>query len=78
MVAQSTNTKLEVIQNDLGYVRRDVAELKRLQQNEYLTKDEFNAKFNPVKRIAYGIVGIFATIIGALLLWTITTILGGS
>lgn len=56
---QSADAKLAIIQNDLKYVREDVAEIKRTLQENYVTKDQFQ----PVKRIAYGIV----TLVGAVL-----------
>lgn len=76
MTAQTTETKLELIQQDLTYIKTDIDELKRMQQEKFITRVEFESKFYPVKRIAYGIVGIFGTIIGALFLWALTTILG--
>jgi hypothetical protein len=71
-MTQSTETKLELIQQNVAYIREEVGDIKRMQETKYVTTDQFR----PVMRIAYGMVGIFATIIGALLVWAITTLVG--
>ncbi len=44
--------------NDIGYIRDDIAEIKKALQENYVTKDQFA----PVKRIAYGIVSVVTAI----------------
>lgn len=55
---------LEVIANDIHYIKRDVAEIKANQQAHYVTKEEFE----PIKRIVYGLVGlIMVGVVGAVM-----------
>lgn len=63
-MAQSDETKLELISQDLGYIKRDLADIKQLQQHNYVSKDEFE----PVKKIVYGLVGLtLVAVVGALI-----------
>lgn len=58
-----TDVSLAVISTDLAYIKQDVAEIKRLQQTNYVSHDEFE----PIKRIVYGLVGIIlVAVVGAL------------
>lgn len=75
-MAQTVNTKLELIQNDLTYLRNDVQEIKVLQKNEYITREEVENKLKPIRAIAYGVVALIGTIIGAIIVWAITKTLG--
>lgn len=55
---------IKVIQNDVGYIRDDVKEIKYSLQQNYVTKDQFD----PVRKIVYGLVGlILVAVVGALL-----------
>ncbi len=58
-------TKLAVIATDIHYIQADVAEIKRLQQVNYVTKEEFY----PIKRVVYGLVGIMGAITTALIVF---------
>jgi hypothetical protein len=51
------NTSLEVIQNDISYIKSDIKEIKDSVVTGYVTKDQFE----PVKRIVYGLVGLILT-----------------
>lgn len=62
MSNQTENTKLAVIANDIQYIKGDMAEIKRMQQTNYVSRDEFE----PIKRIVYGVVGlILVAVVGA-------------
>ena len=54
MANQREIESLAVIQNDIGYIKRDVADIKTTVQNSYVTKDEFE----PIQKIVYGLVGL--------------------
>jgi thiosulfate reductase cytochrome b subunit len=43
---------LEVVKNDISYIRDDIKEIKLALRSSYVTKDQFA----PVKKIAYGTV----------------------
>jgi thiosulfate reductase cytochrome b subunit len=59
----SEKTQLAVMANDLGYIKGAVLEIKTRLEKEYVTKEEFN----PVKKIAYGVVGvILIAVVGAI------------
>lgn len=54
---------LAVIANDIGYMKRDIAEIKQTVTHSYVSKDEFE----PIKKIVYGLVGlILVAVVGAL------------
>lgn len=60
---QTDETKLAVISTDIAYIKSDVAEIRRMQQTNYVSHDEFE----PIKRIVYGLVGlILVAVVGAL------------
>ncbi len=59
---QSDETKLAVIATDISYIKTDVADIKRNQSLNFVSKDEFE----PIKRIVYGVVGlILVAVVGA-------------
>lgn len=57
---------VEVIANDIHYIRRDVDIIKASLEKEYVTQDQFE----PIKRIVYGLVSIILTsvVVGVLAL----------
>ena len=58
------NHNLEVMANDLSYIREDVTEIKSQLRGSYVSKDEFE----PIKKIVYGLVGlILVAVVGALM-----------
>lgn len=53
-----------VIAVDIGYIKRDVGEIKEKLDRDYVSKDEFS----PVRNIVYGLVGILGiATLGAIL-----------
>ena len=58
---------VEVIANDIHYIRRDVEEIKSSLEREYVTQDQFQ----PIQKIVYGMVSIVltASLVGMLALW---------
>ena len=42
---------------DVDYIKRDVAEIKRVMEANYVTQDQFE----PIKRIVYGLVSVILT-----------------
>lgn len=50
---EKKGTDYELIRNDIGYIKKEVSEIKELISNEYVTKTEFK----PIKNIVYGLVG---------------------
>lgn len=55
--SSSEDSDIAVIKNDIGYIKQDVAEIKRMQQSHYVSKEEFE----PIKRLVYGLVGLILT-----------------
>lgn len=45
---------MKVMANDLGYVRKDISDIKVKLESHYITKSEFA----PVKAVVFGLVGI--------------------
>lgn len=55
---------LAVIQTDLGYMKRDISEIKATVTTGYVSR----AEYEPVKRLVYGLVGLMLTfVVGAIL-----------
>jgi len=61
---QNTNTQnIDVIATKIDYIQRDVADIKRKLEADYVTREEFE----PIKKIVYGMVSvILLAVIGAL------------
>ena len=58
------NTQIAVLTNDIGYIKKTVEETKKLIEDKYVTK----AEFDPIKRIVYGVVSlILIGVVGALI-----------
>ena len=51
----------------LGYIREDVAEIKKRLERNYITKQEFE----PIKRLVYGVVALIGAGIVGLFLRTV-------
>lgn len=55
---------IDVIANDISYIKRDVIEIKTRMENNYVTREEFE----PIKKIVYGLVSlILVTVVVAVL-----------
>lgn len=60
----SKSVNINVVANDIAYIKRDVAEIKDKLEGEYVTK----AEFAPVKMLIFGAVGLVLTsVVGALI-----------
>lgn len=58
------NIDLAVILNKVGYIEKEVTDIKTKLEKEYVTQDQFE----PVKKIVYGMVGtILLAVIGAVI-----------
>ena len=57
---------VEVIANDIHYIRRDVEDIKSKLEKEYVTQDQFD----PIKKIVYGLVSVILTtvVVGLLMI----------
>jgi len=53
-------TNIDIIANDLSYIRRDLNEIKHKLENEYVTRESFE----PIKRVVYGLVSLILTGVG--------------
>lgn len=55
-------SSIDVIANDITYIKRDVADIKSKLEADYVTLDQFE----PIRNVVYGMVGIILTgVIGA-------------
>jgi hypothetical protein len=64
IIQNGANVVLAVIQNDITYIKQEVDDIKKLVENKYVTKDEFD----PIKKVVYGMVGlILVAVVGAVL-----------
>jgi len=63
MARETNETKLAVIQNDIGYIKDTMKSLDQKVSSHYVSKEEFE----PIKKIVYGLVGlILVAVVGAL------------
>lgn len=63
-IAEAASMAQSVVNVDMGYIKRDVNEIKEMLNNKYITKEAFG----PVKNIAYGLVSaVMLAVIGALM-----------
>lgn len=67
---RSGNGTLDVIKNDIGYIKDDIKEIKSQINSNYVTKDQFE----PVRRLVYGMVGIILT---AVIVALVALVVGG-
>jgi hypothetical protein len=57
-------SSLEVIANDITYIRKDIEEIKLKMKSDFVTQ----AEFAPIKSVVYGLVGTTLTgVLGAIL-----------
>lgn len=68
---KSGSGKLDVIANDISYLKDDVREIKTQITSNYVTKDQFE----PVRRLVYGTVGIILT---AVIVAVVALVIGNS
>lgn len=61
---EGEHTKLAVMANDVGYIKKAIDDLTLKVDHNYVTKEEFQ----PVKSIVYGMVAlILIAVVGALI-----------
>ena len=48
---------LDVIYNDIAYIKDDVREIKEKMSADYITREEFE----PIKKLVYGTIGLVLT-----------------
>lgn len=58
---------IEVMANDLSYVRKDIADIKTKLENDYVTQDQFR----PVQRGFWGLLGLVGTAMTLYMLQTV-------
>lgn len=68
-IASAASAAQSVVNLDIGYIKRDVAEIKKMLDDKYITKSEFW----PVKTIAYGLVSlVLVAVVGSVMTIVIT------
>jgi hypothetical protein len=53
-MSKAIETTLAVIQNDIGYIKCEIVDIKSIIATKYVTKDEFE----PIKKVVYGLVSV--------------------
>lgn len=66
-LASQQKTDIAVFQNDLGYIKRQLQEIKELVSQNYVQKTEFE----PVKKLVYGMVALTLTSVMSALLYLV-------
>lgn len=62
MSPNNQGKNLDVIANDISYIKQDIKEIKDSVVSTYVTKDQFE----PIQRLVYGVVGlILFAVVGA-------------
>jgi hypothetical protein len=63
-----TKIAINGLQKDIQYMKAKIDEMNDKMDEKFVTQDEFRAKFDPISKLVYGIVGlILTTVVGALL-----------
>ena len=59
MTRENTNIKttIALMSRDISYIKDEVKNISKRLEDDYVTKDAFD----PVKRIAYGLVGLIVS-----------------
>lgn len=52
------DTKLAVIANDIEYIKEKIRSIEEKVDGDFVTREEFQAKFEPVQKIVYGLVAL--------------------
>lgn len=61
-------TTMKYVNEKLDNIEKKIDTISRRQEEEYITKEEFKTKFDPVKNIVYGLVStVLVTVLGAVL-----------
>jgi hypothetical protein len=63
-VANAAVAANQLLNNDIGYIKQDIKEIKEKLDNKYVTVESFD----PVRRVVYGLVGVvLVAVAGALI-----------
>lgn len=64
----SQETKLAVIANDITYIKEKLKTIDDKIEGDFISREEFDAKFGPVQRVVYGLVSlVLISVCGALI-----------
>jgi thiosulfate reductase cytochrome b subunit len=64
----TTEQIYDLVDRKTGELRKDMQSLETKIDGHFLTKEEFEAKFNPIQKLVYGVVTIVGTaVIGAIM-----------
>lgn len=69
----SQETRLAVIANDIIYIKEKLKTIDDKIEGDFISREEFSAKFDPIQRIVYGLVSlvlisVFGALIGVVIL----------
>lgn len=68
-IADAASVAQAVINTDIGYIKKDIGEIKTMLENKYITRDQFT----PVKMIAYGLVSlVLIAVVGSVMSFVLT------
>ena len=71
MPDESTDTKIAVMQNDMGYIKHMIEQVDSKLDKNYVTKEEFLAKtqkYDIAVKVVFGLVGfILVAVLGAVI-----------
>lgn len=54
----ATSESLIGIAKDIEYLKRDVGDIKIKLEHNFVTKDEFDAKFGPIQKLVFGLISV--------------------
>lgn len=58
---------ISVMANDVGYIKKSVEKIEAKLEKDYLTRAEFDAKFGPIQKGVYAVVGfVLISVLGVL------------
>lgn len=61
MVKETNSSKLDVMANDISYIKDDVKEIKLTLYSNYVTVERFNAlksRVSVLEKAVYGVIGL--------------------
>lgn len=69
----SQETRLAVIANDITYIKEKLKTIDDKIEGDFISREEFSAKFYPVQRLVYGLaslvlISVFGALIGTVIL----------
>lgn len=64
----SQETRLAVIANDIIYIKEKLKTIDDKIEGDFISREEFSAKFDPIQRIVYGLISlVLISVFGALI-----------